>query len=152
MGKFFVPLTQYAGFDWKINVAFLSSFAARESSVATLGALYESNKDSHEINSMASSNTYTPLGAVAIIIFMALTPPCIATMIMIKVQTNSYKWMMFAISYPMVLGLLFAIFIFQVGTYLQLTGVEAMIYFYVLIVAITMFLSLIPNIKKENYV
>lgn len=152
MGKFFVPLTQYAGFDWKINVAFLSSFAARESSVATLGALYESNKNSHEINSMASSNTYTPLGAVAIIIFMALTPPCIATMIMIKVQTNSYKWMMFAIFYPMVLGLLFAIFIFQVGTYLQLTGVEAMIYFYVLIVAITMFLSLIPNNKKENYV
>lgn len=154
MGKFFVPVTKYAGFDWKINVAFLSSFAARESSVATLGALYENNKeDTSQRNSIANTDTYTPLGAVAIIIFMALTPPCIATMIMIKVQTNSYKWMMFAISYPMVLGLLFSISIFQVGSYLNLTGVEAMVYFYGFIVLITILLSLIPNYKKEkNYV
>ena len=152
IGKFFVPITQYAGFDWKINVAFLSSFAARESSVATLGALYETNKDFHENNSISSSNTYSPLGAVAIIIFMALTPPCIATMIMIKIQTNSYRWMLFATFYPMILGLVFAIFVFQIGSYLQLTGVEAMIYFYIFIVAITTLLSLIPNNKKENYV
>ncbi|QKJ21854.1 ferrous iron transport protein B [Poseidonibacter lekithochrous] len=152
MGKFFVPLTQYAGFDWKINVAFLSSFAARESSVATIGALYESNKEDPRSSSIASSSSYTPLGAVAIIIFMALTPPCIATMIMIKVQTNSYKWMFFALSYPMVLGLLSAIFIFQVGSFLNLSGVEAMVYFYIFVLSITMLLSLIPNYKKENYV
>ena len=152
MGKFFVPLTQYAGFDWKINVAFLSSFAARESSVATIGALYESNKEDPRSNSIASSGSYTPLGAVAIIIFMALTPPCIATMIMIKVQTNSYRWMLFALSYPMVLGLLSAIFIFQVGSIMSLSGVEAMVYFYIFIVSITMLLSLIPNSKKEKYV
>lgn len=149
MGKFFVPLTKYAGFDWKINVAFLSSFAARESSVATLGALYENS--ANEKNSIASSNTYTPLGAVAIIIFMALTPPCIATMIMIKVQTNSYKWMLFALSYPMILGLLFAIFVYQVGNILQLSGVEAMVYFYILTIIITILLSFISNSKKENY-
>lgn len=151
MGKAFVPLTQYAGFDWKINVAFLSSFAARESSVATLGALYESNK-SDEINSIESSNTYSPLGAVAIIIFMALTPPCIATMIMIRVQTNSYKWMTFAIFYPMVLGLIAATFVFQVGLHLNLSGKESMIYFYIFTIFLTFLLSLIPNIKKENYV
>lgn len=150
MGKFFVPVTQYAGFDWKINVAFLSSFAARESSVATLGALYEGNKDTFESNSIASTGGYSSLGAVAIMIFMALTPPCIATMIMIKVQTNSYKWMAFAISYPMILGLLSAIFIFQIGNILNLTGVDAMIYFYIFVVTITMLVSLIPNYKKEK--
>lgn len=151
MGKAFVPLTQYAGFDWKINVAFLSSFAARESSVATLGALYESNK-SQEINSLESSNTYSPLGAVAIIIFMALTPPCIATMIMIRVQTNSYKWMFFAIFYPMILGIIAATFVFQVGFHLNLTGIQSMVYFYIFTIALTFILSLIPNLKKENYV
>lgn len=152
MGKFFVPVTKYAGFDWKINVAFLSSFAARESSVATLGALYETNNHALETNSMQSSSSYTPLGAVAIILFMALTPPCIATMIMIKVQTNSYKWMMFAIAYPMVIGLFSAIFVFQVGNILNLTGVEAMSYFYIFTIIITMMLALIPNKKKEHYV
>ena len=152
MGKFFVPVTQYAGFDWKINVAFLSSFAARESSVATIGALYESNKESNEQNSIASSNTYSPLGAVAIIIFMALTPPCIATMIMIRIQTNSYAWMMFSIAYPMILGLVFAIFIFQLGNLFHLTGLQAMIYFYILIICITFLVSLISHKKKESYV
>ena len=151
MGKFFVPLTQYAGFDWKINVAFLSSFAARESSVSTIGAIYESNKDT-EANSIKSSNAYSQLGAVAIIIFMALTPPCIATMIMIRVQSNSYKWMFFAIVYPMFLGLLFSIGIFQVGNYFELSGVSAMVYFYILIVICTIGLSFIPNNKKEEYV
>ena len=151
MGKFFVPLTKYAGFDWKINVAFLSSFAARESSVSTIGAIYESHKDT-QANSIKSSNAYSQLGAVAIIIFMALTPPCIATMIMIRVQSNSYKWMFFAIIYPMFLGLIFSIGIFQIGNYFQLSGVSAMVYFYILIILITIVLSLLPNNKKEIYV
>lgn len=43
-GRALEPITQYAGFDWKINVAFLSSFAARESAVATLGSIYENIK------------------------------------------------------------------------------------------------------------
>ena len=151
MGKFFVPLTKYAGFDWKINVAFLSSFAARESSVSTIGAIYESNKDT-ETNSIKSSNAYSQLGAVAIIIFMALTPPCIATMIMIRVQSNSYGWMFFAIAYPMFLGLLFSIGIFQIGNYFELSGVSAMVYFYILIIICTIGLSFAPNNKKEEYV
>lgn len=152
MGKYFVPLTQFAGFDWKINVAFLSSFAARESSVATIGALYETHKESGQPNSMASSNTYTPIGAVAIIIFMAFTPPCIATMIMIRIQSNSYKWMMFAIIYPILLGLIFAVFTFQLGTLFNISGVNAMISFYVLIILLTLLISFIPKPKKEIYV
>ena len=98
-GKSIEPITQYAGFDWKINVAFLSSFAARESAVATLGSLYENNKadDMRAEEAMAQNSGYTPLHATAIIIFMLLTPPCIATMIVVKMQTHSYGWMLFAI-------------------------------------------------------
>ncbi|MCG3718897.1 ferrous iron transporter B, partial [Aliarcobacter butzleri] len=92
-GKSIEPLTKYAGFDWKINVAFLSSFAARESAVATLGSLYENNKADNQRaeEAMAQNSGYTPLHATAIIIFMLLTPPCIATMIVVKMQTNSFK-------------------------------------------------------------
>jgi ferrous iron transport protein B len=152
MGKFFVPVSQYAGFDWKINVAFLSSFAARESSVATLGALYQNNDNDANSNVMSQANHYSALEAVAIIIFMALTPPCIATMIMIKVQTNSYKWMLFALSYPMVLALLFSIGIYQLGSFLNVSGLEAMVGFYGFILACTAVLAFIPFRKKEHYV
>ncbi|NQY24487.1 MAG: ferrous iron transport protein B [Campylobacteraceae bacterium] len=152
MGKFFVPLTQYAGFDWKINVAFLSSFAARESSVATIGALYENNNaaNSRNNNAIASSNLYTEVSAIAILIFMALTPPCIATMIMIKVQTNSYKWMIFATIYPITLGIFAAILVNNVGNAYFLSGVETMIFFYITVILITIALGLIPNSKKKE--
>ena len=43
-GRALEPISKFAGFDWRINVAFLSSFAARESAVATLGSIYESGK------------------------------------------------------------------------------------------------------------
>ena len=148
MGQFFVPVTQYAGFDWKINVAFLSSFAARESSVATLGALYEESSQEQLTNNEAYTQNYTSLSAVAIILFMALTPPCIATMIMIKVQTNSYKWMLFALTYPMLLGLICAIAIFQIGSLLELSGLHAMAGFYLLTIITTLLVSLLPQQKR----
>ncbi len=152
LGRSMEPLTQYAGFDWKINVAFLSSFAARESAVATLGSLYENNKaDSQRAEeAMAENSGYTPLHATAIIIFMLLTPPCIATMIVVKLQTNSYKWMMFAIAFPVFLGITIASIVFTVGTHFQWSGLEAMQYYYFSVVAITLILGLIPN-KNSNW-
>ncbi|MCK5295142.1 MAG: ferrous iron transporter B, partial [Arcobacteraceae bacterium] len=131
-GKSVEPITKYAGFDWKINVAFLSSFAARESAVATLGSLYENGKVENQRaeEAMAQNSGYTPLHAVAIIIFMLLTPPCIATMIVVKMQTNSYGWMMFATFFPVFLGVTISGMVFTLGTMYGWSGVDAMTYFY----------------------
>jgi ferrous iron transport protein B len=147
VGRSMEPLTQFAGFDWKINVAFLSSFAARESAVATLGSLYENNKaDSMRAEeAMYANSGYTPLHAVAILIFMILTPPCIATMIVVKMQFNSYKWMLFAIFFPIALGVFFSTFIFSFGTLAGWSGVEAMSYFYAFIVLSTLILGILPQ-------
>jgi ferrous iron transport protein B len=152
VGRGLEPLTQYAGFDWKINVAFLSSFAARESAVATLGSLYENNKaDSMRAEeAMAQNSGYTPLHAAAIIIFMILTPPCIATMIVVKLQTNSYKWMLFAIFFPITLGLIISSTLFSAGLVLGLSGVEAFGVFYGLIVALALLVGAIPQ-KRINW-
>jgi len=146
-GKGVEPLTQYAGFDWKINVAFLSSFAARESAVATLGSLYENGKaDSQRAEeAMALNSGYTSLHAVAIIIFMLLTPPCIATMIVVKMQTNSYKWMLFAIFFPVFLGVTVSSIVFTLGTNLQWSGLEAMTYFYIFIAILALVLGMWPS-------
>jgi len=151
-GRSIEPLTQYAGFDWKINVAFLSSFAARESAVATLGSLYENNKadNMRAEEAMAQNSGYTPLHAVAIIIFMILTPPCIATMIVVKIQTDSYKWMMFAIFFPVFLGLILSSLVFTLGLNFGWSGLDAMTYFYITIVVIALIIGLFPN-KNINW-
>ncbi len=151
-GKAFEPVTKYAGFDWKINVAFLSSFAARESAVATLGSIYEDNKveSQRAEEAMAANSGYTPLHAVAIIIFMLLTPPCIATMIVVKMQTNSYKWMLFAIFFPITLGILASSAVFMLGTFYAWSGVEAMTYFYASIVVTALTIGLFPS-KSINW-
>lgn len=151
-GRAMEPVTQYAGFDWKINVAFLSSFAARESAVATLGSLYENNKadNMRAEEAMALNSGYTPLHATAIIIFMLLTPPCIATMIVVKMQTNSYKWMMFAIFFPIGLGIVLSSLVFTLGNVFSWSGFEAMTYFYVSIVLLTIAIALFPQ-KNINW-
>ena len=151
-GKGVEPLTAYAGFDWKINVAFLSSFAARESAVATLGSLYENGKaDSQRAeDAMAQNSGYTPLHAVAIIIFMLLTPPCIATMIVVKMQTNSYRWMLFAIFFPVFLGVSISSTVFTLGTTFNWTGLEAMTYFYICVASLALMLGMWPS-KTINW-
>lgn len=151
-GRSIEPLTKYAGFDWKINVAFLSSFAARESAVATLGSLYENNKADNQRAevAMAENSGYTPLHAASIIIFMLLTPPCIATMIVVKMQMNSFKWMLFAIFFPIGLGIISSAIIFTLGNLYSWSGFEAMTYYYIVVLAITLILGLYPN-KSINW-
>jgi len=151
-GQSMVPITQYAGFDWKINVAFLSSFAARESAVSTLGSLYENNQANNvrAEESMALNSGYTSVHAAAIIIFMLLTPPCIATMIVVKIQTGKYRWMLFAIFFPVFLGIAISSLVFSLGMMNNWTGLEAMTYFYITVVVIVALLGLYPS-RRLNW-
>ena len=105
IGRSLEPVTRFANFDWKINVALLSSFAARESSVATLGVLFEQEEGESKtleerMGSERKAAGYTALTAVAVMLFFALYPPCLATTIMVRVQSGSYRWMVFSIIFP----------------------------------------------------
>jgi ferrous iron transport protein B len=150
LGRALVPVTQWAGFDWKVNIALISSFAARESSVATLGAIFQEGADEGatletRMQNEGQSEGRTPLGALAIIIFFALYPPCLATTIMVKVQTGSYKWMLFSIIFPTILGLVVSSAVFTGGTLLGLTGVQAMVAFYLIALVTAVILFFIPD-------
>ncbi|WP_024336015.1 ferrous iron transport protein B [Desulfotignum balticum] len=138
-GKALVPLTQWAGFNWRVNVALLGAFAAKESAVATLGALYEQGDASESLESRMArgEQDFTPLHALALMMFMVLYPPCLATAIAVKLQSGSVKWMLFAMGYPMLLGLVVASLIFTGGSLLGLSGLQAMAAFYLLALAIT---------------
>ncbi|WP_051822800.1 ferrous iron transport protein B [Desulfonatronum thiodismutans] len=150
MGRALEPVTQYAGFDWKINVALISSFAARESSVATLGVLFQEGADEslsleERMERSGEATGFTPLHAFALILFFALYPPCLATTIMVKVQTGSYKWMLFSIIFPTVFGLAVASGVFTISTWLGLSGIQAMVGFYFLALGTAIGLSFLPD-------
>ena len=141
-GRALEPVTQWAGFDWRINVAFLSSFAARESAVATIGSIYENGKAERPEEAFGSREAgYNALHAVAMLIFMIFTPPCIASMVVLKLNVQSYKLMVTAIFMPFILGLLFASIFFTLGSHFHWSGLQAMGYFYTTIVSITIILG-----------
>lgn len=150
VGRTIEPLTQWAGFNWKINVAILSSFAARESSVATIGVLYQQGADDNKsleerMGAETGGVDFTPLHALAIMVFFALYPPCLATTIMIKVQTGSYKWMFFSMLFPTILGFITASVIFTGGSAMGLTGIQMMGVFYAFVVLLTVVLGLFKS-------
>ena len=149
VGRTLEPVTQWAGFNWKVNVAILSSFAARESSVATIGVLYQQgadeNKSLEERMGAETGSDFTPLHALAIMVFFALYPPCLATTIMIKVQTGSYKWMLFSILFPTTLGFIVASLIYTGGSAVGFSGIQMMGVFYAVVVLLTVMLGLFKS-------
>jgi len=145
-GRALEPVTQFAGFNWRINIALLSAFAAKENSAATLGAIYGIDGSGSVQDSMkAAESGFTPLHALALMLFMALYPPCVPASIMVRMQSNSTKWMLFSIAYQTLLGLAVASLVFTGGTLLGLTGFQAMWAFYGLCVATTLIMALIPE-------
>lgn len=151
MGRALEPVTQWAGFNWRINIALLSAFAAKENSAATLGSIYGIDGDQSVQESMkAGEEGFTPLHALALMLFMALYPPCVPTSIMVRHQSNSTKWMLFSIGYQTVLGLFVASLVFTGGTLLGLTGFETMWAFYALCVAATLGMAMIPTPEEKE--
>ena len=124
LGQALEPVTRWAGMDWRINVAMISSFAAKENLVATLGTIYSMEKEEEEVatkEALAVSmgeetkGSWSSLHAIAIMLFVAISPPCLMTLIMVRVETGSNLWALFVAIYPIILGFLIAVAVFQGG-------------------------------------
>ncbi len=159
IGRALEPASRYAGFNWRVNVAVLSTLAAKENSVSTLGALYikepgeaggaGKNTDTLEQRMKQQEGDLTPLHAMALMLFMVLCPPCLPTIMAIRVQTGSTRWMLFAFFMPLLLGLLTAVLVFTGGSALGLSGFQAMWMFYLIPLTLTILLGLIKT--KRTY-
>lgn len=119
IGRALEPVSMWAGFNWRINIAIISSFAAKESLVGTLGTIYSVEEGGHA-GSLQQSIRDTETGwtvwhGLAVLVFVALFPPCLATLIMIRHETGSTGWMLFATVYPIVVGFILACLVFQFG-------------------------------------
>ncbi len=154
LGHALEPVTRYAGFNWRINIALLSAFAAKENSAATLGSIYgiDGSDQSVQESMKAGETGFTALHALALMLFMALYPPCVPTSIMVRMQSNSTKWMLFSILYQTALGLALATLVFTGGVLLGLTGFQAMWAFYGLCVAATVVMALVPHRERQETV
>lgn len=116
IGSFIAPVFAPLGFGtYEAASALLSGVVAKEVVVSTLGTIYGADGGSL-VNILA--NSWTSLQALSFMVMTAIYIPCIATLATIKQETNSYKWMFFAIFYTVGLGYIVSFLIYQIGTLL----------------------------------
>ncbi len=101
MGKAIEPMVEPLGYDWKIGIAVLTSFAAREVFVGTLATIYSVGNDEEETikNRMAAEvrqDTQKPLfdlaSGISLMLFYAFAMQCMSTLAIVKRETNSWRW------------------------------------------------------------
>lgn len=122
IGKVCEPVMRPLGLDWRAGVALLSGAAAKEIVVSTLGVLY-SVEDAEENNESLSeqlllSGDYTQASALAMMIFILLYFPCIATIAAIAHETGGWKYALFSIVYNTVLAWCVAFAAYRIGMWL----------------------------------
>src|SRR5699024_12382829 len=99
----------------QVNVNVCSSVSLKESVVATLGSMTQSSTCS--ITTMLQT-MYTPLSSVSFMVMILLYTPCTATIATVKRETNSYKWAIFTLVYTFIVAWIFAVLVYQIGTFL----------------------------------
>jgi ferrous iron transport protein B len=93
VGRMVEPTISPLGLDSRIGVGLVTSLAARETIIGTLGTLYGVDRDSHNLAlQQALRRELTPASAVALVIFFALAMQCISTIAVVRRETNSWKW------------------------------------------------------------
>ncbi len=124
LGHLIQPIFAPLGFDWRTSVAVLTGFVAKEIVVSTLGVLYAAgadvNEESEALRRSLRTSGITPLGAYALMAFVLIYIPCLATVAVIRRETNSWKWTGFSISYSVVLAWVVSFLIYQGGKVLGL--------------------------------
>ena len=119
IGSAIAPLLKPAGFGtWQAASALVFGAIAKELIVGTLGVLYGSGVGSASggsglINAIQAN--WTPLSAYAFMVMSLVYMPCVATLAAIRRETGSRAWTAFAMAYPLVLGWVLAVIVYQVG-------------------------------------
>ena len=116
LGKFLEPLVAPIGFDWKIAVALIFGFLAKEVVLGSLGTLYGAGGDEGMLSSvLATDPTFTPAIALGLMVFTLLYVPCIGAVAVIKKETGSWKWMLFAAAYSTAIAWILAFVFVRLG-------------------------------------
>ena len=90
LGKLIEPVGRWMGMDWRLTVALITSFPAKENAIATLGVLFGSNPEAGLAPTLAT--IFSPASALAFLVVTVLFIPCMATVAVIRQETNSWRW------------------------------------------------------------
>lgn len=116
LGHVVEPLLKPLGFDWKISVALIFGLVAKEIVVASIGVLYGTGDNSEDLSArLMADSGITALSSLSLMAFSLLYMPCVATVGVIKKETGSWKWTIFAIVYGIAVAWLVAFMIYQGG-------------------------------------
>ena len=120
IGSFIEPVSQWAGFDWRTNIALVGGFAAKEVIVSTFGTAYSLGEiDPEEAaplsQQIATDPTWNKYTAISLIIFVLLYAPCFVTVVTMA-KESSWGWAVFSTVFNTALGFGLAVAVYQVGT------------------------------------
>ncbi len=129
-GHLMEPILSPLGFDWKIGVGIVASFAAREVFVSTMGVVYnvedgeEGGQKSlqermrSDINPKTGRPVFTPLSAVCVMVFFVLAMQCSSTVVVVRRETGSWGWAAFQFAYMTGLAWTVTLIVYQAGSHL----------------------------------
>lgn len=127
LGRALEPAFEPLGYDWKMVVGIIASFAAREVFVSTLGLVYGMGEDVDEENvslrehlrternPVTGEPVYTPLVGLSLMAFFLLALQCMSTLAAIRRETATWRWPAFAFTYASALAWLMAFAVYQGG-------------------------------------
>ncbi|CAN5852215.1 ferrous iron transport protein B [soil metagenome] len=124
LGKAIEPAIRPLGYDWKIGIALITSFAAREVFVGTMATLYSVGEDADTNNSTLrqkmnaavredGTKVYTLAAGLSLLIFYVLAMQCMSTLAVVKRETRSWKWPVIQLIYMTGLAYLMSFIVFQ---------------------------------------
>lgn len=127
IGHAIEPIIKPLGFDWKIGVGLITSFAAREVVISTLATLYNVEDDGENMVSLSESMkndinpktglpVYSTLVALSLMVFYVFAAQCMATFAIVRHETNSWKWPLIMITYMTSLAYIASFIVYQGGT------------------------------------
>ena len=126
IGHAIEPIIAPLGFDWKIGVGLITSFAAREVVISTLATLYNVEDDGgsmvslsesmkNDINPKTGLPVFSALVALSLMVFFVYAAQCMATFAIVRHETNSWKWPLIMIAYMTSLAYIASFLVFQGG-------------------------------------
>jgi len=120
IGQGLEPLSRWAGFDWRTNIALLGGFAAKEVIISTLGTAYSmGDVDPEAAQTLAdrlkADPQWNPVTAAAVLVFIMFYAPCFVTVICIA-RESSWKWAVFSICFNTACAFTLAVLVYRVGS------------------------------------
>lgn len=123
IGKAIEPAVAPLGYDWKIGIALITSFAAREVFVGTLATIYSVGSDEEEtikkrmaaeVNPISGVPRFNFASGISLLLFYAFAMQCMSTLAIVKKETNSWKWPLYQLVFMTILAYIAAMGAYQI--------------------------------------